>query len=350
MLRCRCVLRGDLGTTRVDRNLVDDVSLRALPLLKNGYVTASAAEHGVIGEAPKDLIFLNGWDHAYIAKAPAPWKKCKTRAQVGPLECVTEYMISRIGNHLPVKLAGARLVRLRTRDGKHNDVRFMSRYFLRHGQEQLVHGIELVAHAFDIAPDELTRQIPPNQERDFYTVDMVNEVLEIYSRPSRELYYDLRNAFARMMAFDAIVGVNDRHPWNWGVVTNVVNRDTRPRFSPIYDTARGLFWNHSDDELRAKPLEKSVRDYADGSRPLIAHPGAGKRTHFDVIDYMVNGPMAGTFAASVRLIVGGFDADECRRCLHVEFRNLVSRDRLKYVEELLRYRHARLISICKRSS
>jgi hypothetical protein len=213
-----------------------------------------------------------------------------------------------------------------------------------------VHGIELVAHAFDIAPDELTRQIPPNQERDFYTVDMVNEVVEIYARPWKGLYCELRDGFARMMAFDALVGVNDRHPWNWGVVTNVVNRETRPRFSPIYDTARGLFWNHSDEELQGKSMEKSVREYAEGSRPLIAHPGGGKRTHFDVIDYMVNGPMAGTFAASVRLIVGSFDADECRQCLHSEFKNLVSRARLKYVDELLRYRHARLTSICRRTS
>jgi hypothetical protein len=127
------VLRGEIGTRRVDRRLVDDVNLRAVPLLKDGYATASAAEHGVIGEAPKVLVFYGGWHHAYIAKAPAPWKRCKTRPQVGPLECVTEYMISRVGNHVPVKLAGARLARLRTLDGKHDDVRFMSRYFLRQG-------------------------------------------------------------------------------------------------------------------------------------------------------------------------------------------------------------------------
>ena len=344
------MLRGELGTRRVERNLVNDVNVRAISLLKDGYTTQSAAELGVIGEAPKDLVFFGGWHHAYIAKAPAPWKKCKTRDQVGPLECATEYMISRVGNHLPVKLAESRLARLRTPNGSHDDVRFMSRYFLKRHQEQLVHGIELVAAAFDLAPTDLEKQIPPNQERDFYTVDMVNEVFDIYSRPSHELYCQLRDAFARMMAFDALVGVNDRHPWNWGVVQNVVNRDTRPRFSPIYDTARGLFWNHSDEELQGRSSEKLVESYAEGSKPLIAHPGGGRRTHFDVIDYMVNGPMASTFGASVRHVIGSFDSDECRKCLHSEFRNIVSRDRLKYVDELLRYRHARLTKICRRAA
>jgi len=344
------VLRGEIGTRRVDRNLSEDVNVRAIPLLKGGYTVADVAAYAIVGEAPKDLVFFDGFRHAYIAKAPAPWKKCRTRSQVGPLECVTEYMISRVGSHLPVKLAQARMVRLQTRNGTQDDVRFMSRYFLQHGQEQLVHGIELVAAAFDLAAADLERQIPPNQEREFYTVDMVNEVLEIYSRPSHELYCRLRDAFAKMMAFDALVGVNDRHPWNWGVITNVVSRDTQPRFSPIYDTARGLFWNHSDEELHGKDMTRFVTEYAEGSRPLITYPGTGKRSHFDVIDYMVNGAMAASFGASVRCVVGAFDVDECRKCLHSEFRNVVSRERLKYVDELLRYRHGRLTSICRRTT
>lgn len=45
-----------------------------------------------------------------------------------------------------------------------------------------------------------------------------------------------------MLVFDALIGHNDRHPYNWGIVVPL-RKSGAPRFSPIFDTARALFWN-----------------------------------------------------------------------------------------------------------
>ena len=58
-------------------------------------------------------------------------------------ECVTEEIISKIGEMLPLEIARSRLVRV-----KKHDVRFLSRNFVIQGQYELLHGIELVAKYF----------------------------------------------------------------------------------------------------------------------------------------------------------------------------------------------------------
>ncbi|MBC8883138.1 hypothetical protein H9X57_06230 [Flavobacterium piscinae] len=51
-----------------------------------------------------------------------------------------------------------------------------------------------------------------------------------------------------MLLFDALTGNNDRHYYNWGVISHIKN-EHKPYFSPVYDTARGLLWNDSDKKL-----------------------------------------------------------------------------------------------------
>lgn len=55
-----------------------------------------------------------------------------------------------------------------------------------------------------------------------------------------------------MLVFDAIVGNNDRHFYNWGVIVDLKGMKP-PRFSPVYDTARGLFWNQSEEWIEKLP-------------------------------------------------------------------------------------------------
>jgi len=45
--------------------------------------------------------------------------------------------------------------------------------------------------------------------------------------------------FVKMLLFDAIVGNNDRHFYNWGLLPTYVTKK-KPIFAPIYDTARGV--------------------------------------------------------------------------------------------------------------
>ncbi len=50
------------------------------------------------------------------------------------------------------------------------------------------------------------------------------------------------SGYVEMLTFDALIGHNDRHPYNWGVISPI-RKAKAPRFSPVYDTARALFWN-----------------------------------------------------------------------------------------------------------
>jgi hypothetical protein len=52
----------------------------------------------------------------------------------------------------------------------------------------------------------------------------------------------------KMLFFDGLVGNNDRHMYNWGVVRDIYGKDIAS-ISKIYDTARGLLWNMTEEQL-----------------------------------------------------------------------------------------------------
>jgi hypothetical protein len=83
-----------------------------------------------------------------------------------------------------------------------------------------------------------------------------------------------------MLLFDALVGNNDRHFYNWGVIRSVELRQ-EPCFSPIYDTARGLLWNESEEKIVDLALSDArakvyLQKYIKGSRPKIGWEGANQ--------------------------------------------------------------------------
>lgn len=51
-----------------------------------------------------------------------------------------------------------------------------------------------------------------------------------------------------MLLFDALTDNNDRHYYNWGVISHIKN-EHKPYFLPVYDTAKGLLWNVSDEKV-----------------------------------------------------------------------------------------------------
>ena len=235
------------------------------------------------------------------------------------------------------------------------DVRFLSRYFLPKKNQALMHGLEVIARSFEMEPEELRREIPAARakEREFFTVDLIDQVLDHIGRTD-EQRRALRDGFARMMAFDALIGANDRHPENWGLVYDILE-PTEFTFAPVYDTARGLFWNSADSRLAAEDergnRQQFIERYAVHSRPLISadtepEGGLEKPNHFDVIKHMIerDETIRGT---PIRSVIGAFSADKCRRMLHSKFGRLFSRRRLEYIDGLLRFRHARLQTICR---
>lgn len=144
---------------------------------------------------------------------------------------MTEYLISCLGKMLPLSVAEGGLCRLPVQRGEPPDVRFLSRQFLnRAAGEQLVHGSQLVARCFEMGEMDLVGEIPKGKEWQFYTVDLIDDVLGTTARTKND-HERLRGGFARMMTFDALIGANDRHPQNWGVIESALAQGTL-RFSP----------------------------------------------------------------------------------------------------------------------
>jgi hypothetical protein len=229
----------------------------------------------------------------------------------------------------------------------------MSRFFLdTRRREILTHGVELVAIAFEMEEKALRNEIPRSAESDFYTVDLVEGVLRQTGRSEVERA-GLLDGLGRMLAFDAIVGANDRHPRNWGIIQSAIDPNAHYRFSPVFDTARGLFWNFSDEQLLKKTQGASrrafIEKYAADSQPLIGVPGTGACNHFDLVRHILSTDQGRPVARAVRKVIYSFALSRCERTLHRSFGRLLSRHRLELIRDLLAYRDAALKEICRTS-
>lgn len=313
-------------------------------LRPGGWRYLTLQERSLIGDAPKGYVAFGDPDdpssECYIAKAP---KNC------GPRECMTEEIISKIGQTLPVRMARSRLVRLPSGQGRYDDVRFMSRDFIRVG-EALVHGAEIMARFLEVSRDELHTAFnldDKSQERQFYSVDNVIVVLKAAARSPEERRV-LLDGFARMVAFDALVGAPDRHGLNWGIIEVTSAPNTPWRFAPVFDTARGLFWHHEDahlaDALRGARAADYVKNYAEKSRPVFscsARPGGQSANHFDLAAYCLE-RYDMDVGKPIRDMVRGFSLLRIEKMLRFTFGRILSPIRRRAILELLHYRHRRL--------
>lgn len=185
----------------------------------------------ISGDAPKDFTR----DREYRAghrsrRRPTDSYIAKVGSKFYPLESLIEQLITRIGQIFGLKIAKSKL---RIIDGQ---VRFLSRYFLR-GGEQLIHGAEI--YEYSLGKDNYKELSDKKAEAEYFTFQMTCETIrELFPNEAQHII----NGYVEMLAFDAIIGHNDRHPYNWGVIVPV-RKATRARFSPVFDTARALYWN-----------------------------------------------------------------------------------------------------------
>lgn len=323
-----------------------EVNVRAIPLLKpGGWRLLSVNEVPLVGTVPKDYLAygaprrsggsrrrngLSLGNCGFIAK--------KGRFRADARECVTEEIISKIGAMLPVRMARSRLVRVAT-----NDVRFLSRDFVRVELEALRHGIELVAEYFDSTPEEVAatfRLADRGEEREFYTVGNVLTILEaLYGEDSGPLAVD----FVRMLAFDAFIGAPDRHGMNWGVLEPLDPGRTPVQFAPIFDTARGLFVNHSDAHLAQREEHlgpQFVERYARRSRPILSVGGAASQNHFGLVAGIAR-EHPDLFPA-MQAVFNAVSVPNIERMLQRRFRRIITQQRLRLIVDLLEFRIRRL--------
>lgn len=233
------------------------------------------------GDAPKQFIKAyffrpnsgvrrrspNSWE-SYIAKTAAKWY---------PIESVTEYMINRIGQVMEMNMNEVKLVYA------NGQVRFLSKYFLSEN-ERLVHGAEICGeHLGDM---DFANEIALHKatSRELFTFQFIKEAIEkVYPGCCEQLLIGL----VKMIVFDGLVGNNDRHFYNWGVIDRKKTSRIVPRFAPLYDSSRGLLWNFSDESVQKFEINgRKVVTYLEEACPRISIEGNVEINHFKLIEFL----------------------------------------------------------------
>ena len=214
----------------------------------------------LLGAAVKDVLEDPRTGVRYIAKLGR---------RNSDLEVVTEFAIYLIGRTLGVRVAEGRLAWYR------GDLRFLSRYFLDvNTNEELVHGVQLFHELYD---ESTVSGFLGNsaREQELFSVQSIKAAFGAhYGGASEEVLFD---SFVAMLSHDALIGVQDRHHENWGVIVRRGVADEAPRFAPLYDSARGMFCNETDARLLKRRAWCDgmpwLNKYVARSRPLIGFAG-----------------------------------------------------------------------------
>ena len=286
-------------------------------------------EKSVAGDAPKDFIKVyeygegrkrspENWP-AYIAKVGHKWY---------PVESITEHLLTRVGQCFGLNMAESRLMRI---DGQ---IRFLSRYFLRQ-DESLVHGAQVFAGYLedDNFVNEVEKQ---NQAREVFTFQFV---LEAVNNRFPKTKHEILSEYVRMLAFDAIVGNNDRHFYNWGVIVHAKGK-TSPKFAPIYDSARALFWNDSENKLKSftsgNQRYDKLKGYANRSKPKTGWDDLKSVNHFKLVNLIAT--EFPQFRPTLKQLYRLEELERVRYILDSEFGRLLSVTRRNLIFECLALR------------
>lgn len=312
------------------RNSQWDIAVKSIPALKRSHYFR--IDIPVAGDAPKDIIGIyeygypvrknnrNSWP-IYIAKVGQKWY---------PMESVTEHLMNRIGEVIGIKMAISKLLQI------NGQLRFLSRYFLQKG-ESLVHGAEIYAGFIEDANMEKVHGIEKDGlSRNFFTFQFTKQaILEIFPVEGIQLLED----FVKLLVFDAITGNNDRHFYNWGVITHISSK--RPaHFAPVYDTARGLFWNETEEQLASylkdtSTLDTRLHKYAVNSRPKTGWKGLENINHFELV-HKISQSDARYLKICEELVLNKESA--ICRMIDDDFSRLLSSTRKTLIKNLLRIR------------
>jgi hypothetical protein len=307
--------------------IVSDPGIR--PLRSGFFRKLDAA---VAGDAPKD--FLRVYEYGRGRKAhPGTWPAyiAKVGHKHYPNQSITEHLLTRIGQALGLPMADSCLMWVR------EQLRFLSEYFLRE-DESLIHGAEIFAGC--IAEDsEFASQVEE--------MDMAQEIfpLQVVETAVRSRFPAQAEAilqdFARLLAFDAIVGHNDRHFFNWGVITQV-SGGRPPRLSPIYDTARALFWNTDETVLatfdRKHDFDRFLERYVHQCYPKTGWEGIKSPNHFELVRKIVE-ERPSYREAMARLTTADLP-EKVQTLLDGEFKGLMSARRKRFIVSCVRKRLA----------
>jgi len=161
-------------------------------------------------------------------------------------------------------------------------LRFLSKYFLKKNEE-LVHGADILAGYLNESSEYVNDIDKQNMTRELLTLQFIADAVDNQFHYEKD---EIMHELVKLVIYDALVGNNDRHFFNWGVVRSL-NNSSRPIFSPIYDTARGLFWNDSDDKIAQKlsqNVDSYIAKYSNNSKPKIGWEEEKDINHFQLFE------------------------------------------------------------------
>ena len=262
----------------------------------------------------------------YIAKTAEKWY---------PHESVIEYMINRIGEVMGLEMNEIRLMNI------NGQIRFLSRYFLNEN-EKLIHGAEICGeHLGDM---EMAVEIAKNKDtsRQLFTFEFIKEAIRSVFPQAFE---DITSQLVKMLTFDALVGNNDRHFYNWGVIDTKKKTSKLPTFTPIYDSARGLLWNYSDDNIIKinKSKGQRIEKYIKEACPRVSIETNTSANHFELIDFLKR--YNKDYDKSVINLSNVDKEDQIIKMLTKEFYPLFIRERCELITLILRSRFKTIRSI-----
>ncbi len=297
----------------------------------------------IIGDAPKCMVALYDYEReGNIRKAnPRTWRKyiAKSASKWYPNESITEHLLNELGRSLGLNMANSCIRRV------NKQIWFLSEYFIKE-EEQLVHGADFYALYLngDIDFVEAIQDNKKIDDQHFFNIQLVKEIFIKYFPFD---YSNLFESFIKMLIFDGIVGNNDRHAYNWGVIKSVkVNEPMR--FAPVYDTARGLYWNISENNVLKvlasvdkNGYNRNIENYILSSRPKIGWDGEGSLNHFELLKRIYSSEMGITKQNFVNLV----SENNLKKCLSVvnnDFKELFSENRRELITKCIKLRFEKI--------
>lgn len=113
----------------------------------------------------------------------------------------------------------------------------------------------------------------------FYTLDNIKKCLDMLDK---DLFYQ----FLKIMVFDALVGEQDRHEENWGIM----RINGKYKLSPLYDNGCNLLREFRKEDFAIKYYNglKNFDTYIKKSSTLIYKQNGKRYKHFELIEYLYN--------------------------------------------------------------
>jgi len=271
---------------------------------------------------------FNSWDGYYA----------KFGGKSYPHESIMEFGINKIGEALGLNMNETMLVTA------NDQIRFLSKDFIIRGKKKLIHGVEILHEYFEDKDfiDEINKD--RKSRRELLTFDVVEDALDhVHPIQCIELLVEL----VKLITFDAIVGNNDRHFYNWGIIGDIKNQyNRRVKFSPIYDTARGLLWNKVETQIKMmckqyrNGSKSQINAFLTKSKPRFSFQGNPKANHFDLIEYLAKRK------PEYKSAIADLVSKERENSVHLKLRDTIfrylSEERCFLITEILKLRFDKL--------